>query len=119
VSNWQPIETAPTDGTPVLVCNEERDGAWIAYYCPVYVSGYRPDDPWSSLMLNMRWHKNKWASTVPTKWMPLPDVPGKETAVVPKGPTIDLDRYVDRYCAKCERLLPTHWRHAICSTCPQ
>lgn len=71
---WQPIETAPKDGTPVLVSNDERDGAWIAYYHPVYTSGYRPDNPWSSLMLNMRWHKTKWASTVPTKWMPIPAV---------------------------------------------
>lgn len=71
-SAWHPIETAPKDGTPVLVSNAERDGAWIAYYCPVYTSGYRPENPWSSLMLNTRWHKNKWASYVPTHWMPIP-----------------------------------------------
>lgn len=69
---WQPIETAPRDGTPILVSNEERDGAWIAYYCPVYQSGYRPENPWSSLMLNTRWHKNTWASYVPTRWMTIP-----------------------------------------------
>lgn len=69
---WQPIDTAPKDGTPVLVSNAERGGAWIAYYLPVYPSGYKPDNPWSSLMLNMRWHGTKWASTEPTHWQPIP-----------------------------------------------
>jgi hypothetical protein len=72
MSSWQPIDTAPKDGTPVLVCNGERGGAWVAYYDPVFPSGYRPENPWSSLMLNMRWHATKWASTVPTHWMPIP-----------------------------------------------
>lgn len=74
---WRPIESALTDGTPILVANEERDGAWIARYEPVYQSGYRPENPWFSLMLNMRWHVHNWASTVPTHWMPLPSPPTK------------------------------------------
>ena len=77
-NEWQPMETAPKDGTPILVSNDERDGVWVAYYQPVYTSGYRPDNPWSSLMLNTRWHKNKWASYVPTRWMPLPAPPAVE-----------------------------------------
>lgn len=72
MSSWQPIDTVPKDGTPVLVSNAERGGAWIAYYLPVYPSGYKPENPWNSLMLNMRWHGTKWASTVPTHWQPIP-----------------------------------------------
>lgn len=79
VDQWQPIDTAPKDGTPVLVCNSERGGAWIAYYVSVYPSGYKPEDPWSSLMLNMRWHDTKWASTVPTHWQPIPPAYSRST----------------------------------------
>jgi hypothetical protein len=71
--NWQPIETAPKDGTPVVVTNPESGGIWIAKYQPVYTSGYRPDNPWFSLMLNTHWHPNRWASLVPTQWQPLPE----------------------------------------------
>lgn len=69
---WQPIETAPKDGTPILVVNAERGAPWIAQYQPVYQSGYRPDNPWFSLMLNCDWHPNRRGSFVPTAWKPLP-----------------------------------------------
>ena len=73
---WMDMNKAPKDGTAILVAN--TDGAWIAYYCDQYQSGYRPDNPWQSLMLNRRYMKKKYASEVPTGWMPLPEPP-KET----------------------------------------
>ncbi len=72
---WLPIAEAPKDGTPVLVANKERGGPWVAHFEPVYTSGYRPENPWSSLMLNMRWHNTPYASSVPTHFMPLPGAP--------------------------------------------
>ena len=72
---WQSIETAPKDGTYILVGN--RYGAWIAAYENTAVSGYKFDNPWRSMMLNHR-HMEKrgrpWSS-VPTHWMPPPHIP--------------------------------------------
>lgn len=65
-----PIETAPRDGTTLLVGNHL--GWWIAKYEAVYQSGYRPENPWFSLMLNCS-HMGRYPSLVPTHWMPLPE----------------------------------------------
>lgn len=63
---WRPIESARLRmGTYVLVTNEEAGGSWVASYKPVYQSGYRPNNPWHSMMLNNR-HLNKGASWLPT-----------------------------------------------------
>lgn len=73
--NWQPIETAPKDGRYLMVGNE--DGVWVACYTPTFQSGFQPDNPWISLMLNHR-HIEKVKrnySSVPTHWMPLPQAP--------------------------------------------
>lgn len=72
VQRWQPIETAPKDGTAILLSNER--GAWMAKYDPVYPSGYRPENPWFSLMLNHD-HMRKGKPYAPTHWMPLPTPP--------------------------------------------
>lgn len=71
-SSWRSIETAPKDGTAILIGNER--GAWIAKYEPVYPSGYRPENPWFSLMLNHD-HMRKGKPYAPTHWMPLPAPP--------------------------------------------
>lgn len=73
---WQPISTAPKDGTCILVSNEY--GSWIAKYVPEYQSGYRPAVPWMSMMLNhdhMRWGVR---ALVPTNWQPLPALQSEE-----------------------------------------
>lgn len=72
--SWQPIETAPKDGTYILVSNEQSDGAWVARYAPVYASGWRPENPWQSMMLN-HWHLKRHLSRMPTCWQPLPEPP--------------------------------------------
>jgi hypothetical protein len=72
-ADWQPIETAPKDDdTLILVAND--DGVWVAKYRPVYQSGFKPSNPWSSMLLNhdhIRFHK----SHTPTHWKPLPAAP--------------------------------------------
>ena len=61
---WQPIETAPIDGTEVLVFGPKQDGVYLAAYkygdwC---VAGPW-DDGWTELL------------SPPTHWMPLPEPP--------------------------------------------
>lgn len=68
---WQPIETAPKDGTLVLLGG--RNGVWVGKYRPVYTSGYRPENPWSSHLVNHYHMAERY--TLPTHWMPLPPAP--------------------------------------------
>ena len=72
MTEWQPIETAPEDGTYILLGN--RHGTWVGKYLDRYISGYRPSNPWHSMMLNCR-HMGRFPSVVPTHWMPLPEPP--------------------------------------------
>lgn len=71
--DWQPIETAPRDGSLIMVANP-NSGVWMAWYKAVYQSGFCPNNPWQSAMLNHD-HLSKNGSWIPTHWMPLPDPP--------------------------------------------
>jgi hypothetical protein len=73
MSEWRDIETAPKDGTAILLGN--RGGAWIGRWRPVYQSGYRPSNPWGSLMLNHDHIHMGEKYEQPTAWMPLPPPP--------------------------------------------
>jgi len=68
---WRPIETAPKDGA--LIVLGARNGVWLGKYVPVYQSGYRPENPWSSMLLNHDHMAERY--TRPTHWMPLPEAP--------------------------------------------
>lgn len=71
---WQPIETAPKDGSRIMLGN--KFGVWMADWRSVYQSGYRPDNPWASAMLNHDHIKYRPAAYwPPTHWMPLPEPP--------------------------------------------
>lgn len=67
MTDWQPIETAPKDGTDILLAAWEDDGSywnatgswWIDRFFFFYGSG---NDP---IMLDF----------APTHWMPLPPCP--------------------------------------------
>jgi uncharacterized protein DUF551 len=66
---WQPISTAPKDGTRVLVCKPIKTGSPKKY--GIYIS---------------RWNGLYWAAVNPaiyqngpTHWMPLPLPPTQET----------------------------------------
>ena len=68
---WRPISTAPKDGA--LIVLGARNGVWLGKYLPVYQSGYRPENPWSSMLLNHDHMAERY--TRPTHWMPLPPLP--------------------------------------------
>jgi hypothetical protein len=102
-TKWQPINTAPKDGTPILgYCVHEEDPYYdeseerltaYGYHCEnlervkdgvhvlVWVDGYRDDDGWES---SITWYvPGCWFLTTsdseivanPTHWMPLPEPP--------------------------------------------
>jgi len=77
MSEWQPIETAPKDGTMILVC-------WAG-------SGMHPIvSRW--LLRSMAWtHPFNKPVNPPTHWMPLPEPP--KISVLPDSPRVphDLD----------------------------
>lgn len=62
MADWQPIESAPKDGTPFLSCKGARV-MWTTY-------GY---NGWESGWLN----EHEYV-VFPTHWMPLPEPPGAE-----------------------------------------
>lgn len=66
---WRPIETAPLDGTVIVIGNS--GGSWAARYRPYYQSGFRPDNPWQSMMLNRDHIPDAWRFKPATHWRPL------------------------------------------------
>lgn len=68
---WQPIETAPKDGTKILL----RGGVYHGCPFPAFwdPSPYAPDRPWTSVIGGSRLYEH-----VPTHWMPLPAAPKAE-----------------------------------------
>lgn len=60
---WQPIETAPRDGTKLFLCNNR-----LGIVSEGYFLGYPGAEMWF------------WATlrNEPTHWMPIPPLPGEE-----------------------------------------
>lgn len=61
---WQPIETAPKDGTVILVCELEDDFVTIGKF---------NEGHWNGVDHGV--HINSGLRIAPTHWMPLPDKP--------------------------------------------
>ena len=62
-SKWQPIETAPKDGTKIVIAEfDEHEKRWLfrTDHWRKYLMDF--DEGWGGLM-------------VPTHWMPLPPLP--------------------------------------------
>ena len=76
MSNWQPIESAPKDGTPVLVCrcdyNTRDEFGWKGRApFTAYFGNYHPNSPGKGEWRDDSGHKRPHI----THWMPLPDPP--------------------------------------------
>ena len=61
---WQPIETAPQDGTTVLACCQGMRWHQVLFWMD------DAGDDWTSEWMNMA-----GKSYSPTHWMPLPEPP--------------------------------------------
>ena len=70
---WHPIETAPKDGTCVLVSNGA--GVWAAKFKYMFQSGWTPECPWQSMMLNHDHIPTQKRGGCPTHWAPWPKAP--------------------------------------------
>ena len=73
---WQPIETAPRDGTEVLIVVPHNGkgpvaGVMLGYVC-------EDDGDWYDSSENARWAGPVYA---PTHWMPLPEPPQCYTTI--------------------------------------
>lgn len=77
VSEWQPIETAPKDGTRILATNGSR--VFIAYWIEnASVNPTEgPEEPhWIEFECEDYWYSvHLFGSAAPTHWMPLPAPP--------------------------------------------
>lgn len=70
-AEWQSIETAPKDGTPVIVGDRNATGSWVdaAYYDP---------EAWDCggwFLVNTHWTDAYNGQVWPTVWQPFPDLP--------------------------------------------
>jgi len=69
MSEWRPIETAPLDGTEVLVWDEDTQAVQRAAYIP-----YWGGDPTWQLGTCLQFG-DETSQLSPTHWMPLPKAP--------------------------------------------
>lgn len=70
--DWQPIETAPRDGTPILAACWYRDGLPSE---PITIRYHRDWDQWISSLCTIGIQNNAKddENLDPYYWMPLPD----------------------------------------------
>lgn len=66
LSDWQPIETAPKDGTPVMLFARSKLAT-----APAPVVGWMIDGEW----IECCFAPNRPVGLVPTHWQPLPEPP--------------------------------------------
>ena len=77
MSEWQPIETAPKDGTKILVWTH-HDVCEISEW--FQATGYKYKEVGRGLYAKSIVVANEgWSSNTPTHWQPLPDPPEAES----------------------------------------
>jgi len=71
MNKWQPIETAPRDGTPILAWPIRAIHGVVPYVVVALdlENGGKVHETWIEAA------GTEWATYYPTHWMPLPDAP--------------------------------------------
>ena len=111
--NWQPIETAPRDGTEVLVCRVYEGGQ--ARYAVAY--NYDDGNGWRD-MGDLGWAgMTNDDDNRPTHWMPLPEPPVNKSGeqMSQKFPNINCAMYFEGTCT--HPAAPTIWFGLGCPDC--
>lgn len=68
--NWQPIETAPKDGTPVIVLTWEQSGDIVA------IQAHYADNEWNPIWLDMHGCGCCGSGKLDAEyWIPIPELP--------------------------------------------
>lgn len=81
LQRWQPIETAPKDGTEILLADDSRVtfGKWLAPSEKpriIYRDGFAPEPEWDEFEPHWTsWDGGFTQEHPPTHWMPLPPPP--------------------------------------------
>jgi hypothetical protein len=72
--DWQPIESAPKDGRPILIWQPDEDAAPHDGLCDDrrYAIGYRRPAEWPK---RSEYGNRNSSEVTPTHWMPLPEPP--------------------------------------------
>jgi hypothetical protein len=73
MSAWQPIETAPKDGTRVLIVTERGTIVIAGWADEASFSGCQAGPGWQVFDVEDCWYS--WAEKSPTHWMTLPAPP--------------------------------------------
>ena len=77
--NWQPIETAPRDGTWILLAGGRVEYGWYAEQPPLVVGQYTNDGPGGldDWQWHFAWYDGGYYGEYigPTHWQPLPEPP--------------------------------------------
>jgi hypothetical protein len=87
MTDWQPIETAPKDGTYIIAFEPDEDRAWkpniaiVQWHLPTS-QHFEPDDEDPDLYRKIIkpvgsgfWVGGPWSPWHATHWMPLPEPP--------------------------------------------
>lgn len=89
MSQWQPIETAPKDGTAILAGSVNHDAREVVCWQDGVPSGssmYEPNEGWVNAgAIKDRFYANpRWF----THWQPLPDPPPADGAPTRHDPSL-------------------------------
>lgn len=78
MSDWLPIETAPKDGTQILVYSKEDGVMWVSWETEqVFLPGYKPEKKWCVPGSHQDEQGGAYTTSNPTHWMPVPEPPIK------------------------------------------